>query len=86
MKTFVTSVLLIAIVTTFIFTNFVLVTTGIAIGDENGNILISVATNSGYELFVLTDRPEIHTGDIINLVFYTPGNPETWEIKFANVK
>ena len=77
MKTVISIALLVAIVATVTFTNFVLVTTATIVAVDNGYTFIDVDG----ELFTVTDRPELVVGTQALIALKTPKpNPETWEI------
>lgn len=80
MKTFISIIVLLAIVATVTFTNFVLVTNAIVVAIDNGYTFIDVDG----ELFTVTDRPDLSIGATITVALRTPTpNPVDWEIVYA---
>ena len=80
MKTVVSIILLVAIVATVTFTNFVLVTSATIVAVDNGYTFIDVDG----ELFTVTDRPDLVVGTTITIALSTPTpNPVDWEIIYA---
>lgn len=80
MKTFISILVLVALVATITFTNFVLVTNATIVAVDNNYTLINVDG----ELFTVTDRPDLTVGTTIIVALRTPTpNPVDWEIIYA---
>ena len=77
MKTVLSVLVIVALVATVTFTNFVLVTTATVVAIDNGYTFINVDG----ELFTVTNRPDLIVGTQALIALKTPEpNPETWEI------